>query len=127
MASGDSVMVVVPSDEEYLRIEDSLAQEGIQALPATCLLQAVLQQVSAPALVIIYDTDVRESWRLALQQFLSLQPGARVVFLSRLADDRMWMDVLDSGGYDLVMKPFQAEELLVVVRSALSHAFRSAA
>ncbi len=64
--------------------------------------------------------DISHHWREALQSFLEAQPSARVVLLSRLADERMWMDVLESGGYDLLMKPYQETELCAAVRSALA-------
>ena len=127
MAGGNSVIVVVPSEREYCLIEDWLFAEGIEALPASCLLQAVLQQVAAPASVILYDTDTPESWREALEHFLYLRPASRVVLLSRLADEEMWMQVLDCGGYDLLMKPFRAREICSVVRDALRHCSGSAA
>ncbi len=43
----------------------------------------------------------------------------RFIVVSRLADARMWVDVLDAGAYDLLVKPFQAEEIRAVVRQAL--------
>lgn len=127
MASRDSVIVVVPSDREYRLIEDWLFAEGIEALPASCLLQAVLQQVTTPASVILYDTDAPESWQEALEHFLYLRPTSRVVLLSRLADEEMWMQVLDCGGYDLLMKPSRAREICAVVRDALRRCSGSAA
>ena len=119
MASGDAVLVVVPSEGDCRLIVDCLSQEGIHVLPTTNLLDVLLHQVSLPVSVILYDTDAPEHWRKALQQFLVVRPATRVVFLSRLADERMWMEVLEGGGYDLVMKPLKPVEIRSVVQSAL--------
>jgi CheY-like chemotaxis protein len=73
--------------------------------------------------VILYDidsfSDDLEGWRGALRQCLSLHPDARVIFTSRLADEDMWIEVLEKGGHDLLGKPFSETELRQAVRRAL--------
>ena len=127
MESGDCVIAIVPFPAEFALIQASLSAEGIEVLPASCLLDAILYQLTGRASVILYDADAPEHWREALEQFLLLRPASRVVFLSRLADDHMWIDVLDQGGYDLLMKPLRAEELRGTVRNALGRVGRAAA
>ena len=122
MAGRNSVLVVTPSPNDYDLIVSSLAPEEVEILPAHCLLEAVLQQVASPdhPYVVVYDTDSPEEWRQALRRFLTVRPQTRVVLVSRLADDQMWMDVLDNGGFDLIMKPFQPVEIRTVVRGAIT-------
>ncbi len=36
----------------------------------------------------------------------------------RLADERLWSEVLNLGGYDVLLKPFEPGEVLRVVNSA---------
>ncbi len=99
---------------------------------------AAPQKVFARGPVILYDTDSSDDsslhglkdWRDVLRQFLSLHSGARVVFVSRLADEDMWLEVLEAGGHDLLSKPFSESELRQAVRRALllnSHALATAA
>lgn len=38
-----------------------------------------------------------------------------LIVTSRLADDRLWAEVLNLGGYDVLAKPFDAEEVSRVV------------
>jgi len=121
MAGRNSVLVVTPSPSDYDLIASSLAAEELELLPANCLLEAVLHQIASPdPYVVVYDTDSPEEWRQALRRFLSVRPQTRVVLVSRLADDQMWMDVLDGGGFDLVMKPFEPPEIRSVVRGAVA-------
>ncbi len=127
MAGRDSILVVVPSEQDCCLIVDCLTKDGLVVHPTNNLLDVVLHQVALTISVILYDTDAPEHWRHALQQLLRIQPAARVVFLSRLADDKMWMEVLESGGYDLVMKPLNATEVRSVVQSALRRINRTAA
>ncbi len=41
-----------------------------------------------------------------------------LIVSSCLADDRLWVEVLDLGGYDLLMKPFTPVEVMRVVEMA---------
>jgi len=55
-----------------------------------------------------------------------------VIVASRLADERLWAEVLNLGGYDLLAKPFDRDELVRVIamaarHSAQKHARRSSA
>ena len=121
MAGRNSVLVVTPSPNDYDLIVSSLASEELEVLPANCLLEAVLHQMASPEpYIVVYDTDSPEEWRQALRRFLTVRPQTRVVLVSRLADDQMWMDVLDSGGFDLVLKPFQPLDIRSVVRGAIT-------
>jgi DNA-binding response OmpR family regulator len=41
-----------------------------------------------------------------------------LIVCSLLADDRLWAEVLNIGGYDVLMKPFLPIEVTRVVRMA---------
>jgi FixJ family two-component response regulator len=131
------VIAVVSSSQEFQRIFETLASDDIVVEHASCMLGAVLahvharmtaraeataEEVLAQGPVILYDTDASPllpDWRVALQQFLRVHPGSRVVFLSRVADEEMWIEVLKTGGHDLLSKPFSDTEL----RHTMRHAF----
>ena len=135
MAAGDRVIVVVPTAEEFQQIQEILDSEQVVVEHASCLLGAVLAHVQAqisagdagrPAMVILYDTDSPEHWRGAMERFLVLNPGTQVILLSRVADEGMWMEVLDTGGRDLLPKPASSTEICGAVRRALGSAHRYA-
>ena len=147
MGSDKRLMAVVPSFQEFQRIFDILAPDGVDVEQASCLLEAVLAHAHAqramlaqarqdgadeipetnpetkPAPVILYDIDSFSSapngWRGALRQLLNLHHDTRVIFTSRLADEDMWIEVLATGGHDLLSKPFSDSELRQAVRRAL--------
>ena len=58
------------------------------------------------------------SWREILNGMASLSEPPNLIVLSRLADDRLWAEVLNLGGYDVLMTPFAAEEVLRVTFAA---------
>jgi DNA-binding NarL/FixJ family response regulator len=143
MVAVNRVIAVVPSPEDFQRICDSLARDNIAVEHASCLLGAVLAhahaQIAARAgnprdrnapqgPVILYDIDaVAEAasdqpapdWREAMGHFLNMHPDTRVLFVSRLADERMWIEVLATGAHDLLSKPYSQAELRQAVRRAL--------
>ena len=127
MTRAECVILVEPFPAERELIESVLAAEGIEVLPATSLLEGILQQAVTQGRVVLYDADAPEHWRTALEQFLRLQPVTHVIVLSRLADDHMWIEVLDTGGYDLLMKPLRADEVRGVVHNALRRLSAAAA
>jgi DNA-binding NtrC family response regulator len=69
------------------------------------------------------------SWKELLNSADGL-PAPPVIVTSRLADERMWAEVLNLGGYDVLARPLNSEEVLRTVTSAWSlwqHQFRSRA
>ena len=57
-------------------------------------------------------------WEEALRMAARLPLRTAVVLVSRLADERLWIDALERGAYDLILEPFHAEELRCILESA---------
>jgi DNA-binding response OmpR family regulator len=58
------------------------------------------------------------TWQDLLGDLQSLSRPPMLIVCSLLADDRLWAEVLNIGGYDVLMKPFQPMEVARVVRMA---------
>jgi DNA-binding response OmpR family regulator len=66
-------------------------------------------------------TDVwfeRGSWKDALRMAARLPLRTVVVLVSHIADERLWLDALECGAYDLILKPFHAEEMRRILENA---------
>lgn len=65
-----------------------------------------------PVAVVIADAE-REAanWRRLLADSSELPQAPCVIISSRLADERLWAEVLNLGAYDLLCTPFVAEEV----------------
>ncbi len=59
-------------------------------------------------------TDGR-CWKDLLSHTVAMQDPPPVIVTDRLADDSLWAEVLNLGGYDLLMKPLDEEEVRRVV------------
>jgi CheY-like chemotaxis protein len=113
-----SVLVVSPVAEDrafLLRVLDGLSitthtastveecLDGLLALPLT----AVLSEDVLP------DGD----WRSLLDCLAQSDAAPRLIVASRLADDALWAEVLNLGGFDVLAKPFDTEEVSRVLGS----------
>ncbi|MEK7408432.1 MAG: hypothetical protein AAB225_25445 [Acidobacteriota bacterium] len=61
------------------------------------------------------------SWRELLKRMTGLSAPPNLIVSSRLADARLWAEVLNLGGFDVLMTPFDAEEVLRVTFAARQH------
>ncbi len=98
---------------EALRWKLHFAQDGSEA-------RALLAAQSIP--VVIMDSDAQApSWRELLEQMPEAEasPGPKFIVVSRQADERLWAEVLNLGGYDLLPKPLDVDEVTRVIRTAL--------
>src|SRR5580704_7148112 len=77
-------------------------------------------------LVVVCDQHLQDGdWRDLLKDLQSESPAPPLIVSSRLADDRLWAEVLNLGGYDLLTHPFIATEVSRVVNLAAYRASNS--
>lgn len=58
------------------------------------------------------------NWRDLLRSLDEYAEPLTLIVTSALADDRLWAEVLNLGGFDVLSKPFDAEEVRRVLSSA---------
>jgi DNA-binding response OmpR family regulator len=61
------------------------------------------------------------SWTDVLKHTQSMEHPPSLIVTSRLADDHLWSEVLNLGGWDVLAKPFDAREVLHSVKLAWDH------
>ena len=77
----------------------------------------VLQQCPVP--VVVCESKLPDgSWLDLLNGVASSPDLPLLIVTSRLADDRLWAEVLNLGGFDLIAKPFCESEVRHVVDTA---------
>jgi len=62
------------------------------------------------------------SWTDAKEMLAKLHPRVALVLALENADERLWVDVLEQGVYDVVLKPFASDELRRILENARAHA-----
>jgi DNA-binding response OmpR family regulator len=66
------------------------------------------------------------NWRHVLNDLRQLTHPPQLIVTSCTADDALWAEVLNVGGYDVLARPFQADEVERVVAAARRHFDRPA-
>jgi DNA-binding response OmpR family regulator len=62
--------------------------------------------------VVICERDLPDGdWKLMLSTFDSLPVQPNLIVTSRLADEGLWAEVLNLGGYDVLAQPFEMQEV----------------
>jgi DNA-binding NarL/FixJ family response regulator len=113
MPNIDWTVTALAEEHDLHPIRDSLRAEGIAVVRANNLDQALQADPS----VILCDADASGCWRDALAKLR--KPGRRIILLSRLADNRMWIDALNHGAFDLLHKSEDARETCGTILRAL--------
>ncbi len=75
--------------------------------------------------IVVCEAQARENgnWQELLEEAQAAQSLMLVV--SRHADERLWAEVLNLGGYDVLALPFDRDELKWALSSALRHSPRA--
>jgi response regulator RpfG family c-di-GMP phosphodiesterase len=82
--------------------------------------RAALDHLKAP--VILCDRDLPGSqWRDVVQVLASSPHRACVILISRVVDNYLWNEVVQRGGYDVLLKPLREEDVVRTVRLAWSY------
>lgn len=88
---------------------------AVESLPAAL----EFLRKSAVPLVIAERDLVLGGWRELLQETQNLSGTPRLVVISRMADERLWSEVLNLGGHDVLAKPLRESEVLWVCNHIL--------
>jgi DNA-binding response OmpR family regulator len=75
-----------------------------------------------PVQVVLAESETRDwNWRRVLSDLRRLPAPPQLVVTSRTADDYLWAEVLNVGGYDVLTQPFEPDEVERVIASARRH------
>jgi DNA-binding NarL/FixJ family response regulator len=109
-----TLTVTALADERDLNpIRNTLQAEGVAIIRANSLDHAL----QADPNVILCDADAPDCWRDALAKLR--KPGRRIILLSRLATNSMWIEALNHGAFDLLHKSDDARETCGAILRAL--------
>jgi DNA-binding response OmpR family regulator len=77
----------------------------------------ILGQTSVP--VILCESELPDgNWKDLLAAAVGIQSPPLLIVTSRTADECLWAEVLNLGGYDVLAKPFNSNEFIQVVSTA---------
>lgn len=81
---------------------------------------SALREIPIP--IVIYDCDVSSgSWSEMLERISLLPDPPLFIVSSRLADERLRAEALNLAAWDVLAKPFEADEVIRIVSIACQH------
>ncbi|MEL7667549.1 MAG: response regulator [Actinomycetota bacterium] len=119
--------VLVVDDAAFMRmmIRDILAREGYLIHEAVNGRDAIEKYLEVrPDLVTMDITMPGMSGLEALQSIREHDPGARVLMVSAMGQQKMIVEALEYGAMDFLVKPFQPTKVLETVKKCLQAAPR---
>jgi len=120
IAMAEAIIAVLPDPADWNVVRLGLGRDGIDIHVVASAREAVKLMETESISVVLYDADNGQPWRDALPQFLTTRPGSRVILLAKSANRQTWFDLFDTGGFDMLLRPFRPVELRGIVRLALS-------
>jgi len=118
------VLSVSSNEEDHAALEQILTGPGqtnlkikVEAGATLALALAVLGRIQIP--IILVEQDLAPgSWRDLLEYSARLPAPPLLIVTSLLADEQLWAEALNLGAWDVLAKPFDAQEVCRVVEAA---------
>lgn len=106
------ILAVFPFQADRKALETIAKSDGRQVDFSPTLDGAVelLNQGKRP--IVILDRDLPSSdWRQALVSLTKAAPASVILLASSTAEDSLWEEVVERGGYEILQKPFEPAQV----------------
>ncbi len=114
-----SILLIAPRDSCCRALRDVLTPPQWEIREAATFREAVGILDSQGIAVAICDTEIGDGeWQVLLADLQDRANPPSLIVSSRLADERLWAEVLNLGAYDVLVQPFDRVEVLRVARMA---------
>ena len=114
-----SVLLIGPLDSRRYALRSILTPPQWEIREASTYPEAVSILDDPRIGVTICDTELKDgNWQGLLRILQGRTHPPNLIVSSRLADERLWAEVLNLGGYDVLVQPFDRSEVLRVAGMA---------
>jgi len=110
------VLLISPFDEDHQHLRGILKHSNWQQFGARTQRESFefLRENVTP--VVICESELPDgAWQDVLSHLARMRCPPVLVVTSRMADDRLWSEVLNLGGYNVLAKPLNMKEVFHVV------------
>ena len=115
-------MFVSPSTEDQRFLRRVLPPSNWAVFKARTCSEARDLLREAEIQVVVCERDLPDGgWKDLLEHVAAAARVPCLIVTSRLADELLWAEVLNLGGYDVLAKPLDAEEAARVIELAHQH------
>jgi DNA-binding NtrC family response regulator len=118
-AASIAIIAVGMCDEDHFTLREALADCHWNLVTTNTIAEAMRFVEFHPIPVIFCERDLPDgNWRDLLAAAGRSERPPNVIVASRLADDYLWAEVLNLGGYDVLAKPLDRCEVIHALTSA---------
>lgn len=69
--------------------------------------------------IVVCDEDLLESsWKVLLQELAESGKGSALIVVSPRSDAGLWAEVINTGGFDVLVEPFDHRDLVWILEAA---------
>jgi DNA-binding NtrC family response regulator len=117
--------MLVMAQERRRTLLDLLESCGIEVVPAcNCNEARRMLETQPPVQTVLTDRALPDGdWRTVLEIVALGHAYVQVVVCSQLGDHTLLIDVLEQGGYDVLVEPYQREEIRRVLEAAAARSY----
>jgi len=123
--SGDlfiCALLVGEYENDRLLLQEIFREAGWRLIEARDRKKALKQLDRNPVQVVIASREAPNcDWKTMLESLARRPHPPELIVTSRTADEQLWSEVLNCGGYDVLPQPFRREEIERVIASARRH------
>ena len=103
------------------RVLSALSEAMSWSLICAEKLEPALRKAESPDVrVVLCERELPDgNWKTLFEHVRDLAHAPRFIVASRFADERLWVEVLNLGGYDVLATPFYGEVVSRVVSCAM--------
>ena len=113
-------LAISPFEEDLSFLQRMFQDAGWKLLTAHKMAQAMEELSRERVAVVICERNLIDgNWKDVLSDLAAIWNPPRLIVVSRLADDELWIEVLNMGGFDLLSAPFREVEVAHAVGSAV--------
>ena len=117
-----AALIVSPSGEDHRALSEILHPAGWSVECACSYAQAARYLERQETSVVIAARDLPDgNWKTVLNLLTRMALPPKLIVTSKLADDHLWAEVLNLGGFDVLAQPFYRAE----VTRSVGHACRT--
>jgi DNA-binding response OmpR family regulator len=110
------ILSISAAPEDHNTLRNILNGSPWRIIKSRTCKEAVARLRRRPMPVVICESDLPDgTWRDVLNQINTLTHRPVLIVTSKLADDSLWSEVLNLGGYNVLAKPFLESEVKYVV------------
>lgn len=114
-----SVLAISPFEDDHVFLSNIFSHSKWHISGVRCWREAHDYLSQRRTAVVVCEKELPDSdWKKVLVELGSLPDSPLLIVTSKSADDQLWAEVLNLGGYDVLMKPFDTLEVVRVVSLA---------